>query len=156
MKNSLILIIAFFSFYTAAFADCPFCNQNVIDRQSVFETESYHVLLDYKPRVKGHLLVVPKRHVVKAHELTGQEWNELSQIIPKVFNVFENFLKTDQYIVLEKNGPKAYQEIPHVHFHLIPVHNQHWKEIFDVSPRQLSPAELEKEKELFGSYFKEI
>lgn len=149
----LILMMIFFS--SAAFADsCPFCSQKVIDNQLVFESENLYVLVDYKPRVKGHLLVVPKRHVVKAHELNGSEWSELGEITSKIFTVFEASLKTDQYMVLEKNGPRAYQEIPHVHFHFIPVHNQYWWEIFNFfSPRQLNAKELQDEVNLFRRYF---
>jgi histidine triad (HIT) family protein len=153
--SALILIIC--CFYATAFgAICPFCNERVIENQSVFETENFRVLIDYKPRVKGHLLAIPKRHVEKAHELNEDEWRELSLIFPAVFKVFEEFLKTDQYMVLEKNGPQAYQEIPHVHFHLIPVHGQHWKEIFDIPLRQLSPEELKREADLFRAYFQAV
>lgn len=103
MKIPTILSSVFISFCTAVFADfCPFCQQAIVDNQSVFESESFHVLVDYKPRVKGHLLVIPKRHVVKAHELSEKEWCELSMIIPKVIRVFETYLGTNQYVILEK------------------------------------------------------
>jgi histidine triad (HIT) family protein len=152
MKN-LILILVVCCFYATAYGLCPFCSQKILENQRVFETENFQVLIDYKPRVKGHLLAIPKRHVEKIHELNVEEWKELSVIFPAVFKVFEDHLKTDQCMVLEKNGPQAYQEVPHIHFHLIPVHGQHWKEIFDVNPRPLTPEELKQEAELFRAYF---
>lgn len=132
---------------------CAFCREEIIQKQSVFESESFYVLLDYEPRVKGHLLVVPKRHLVKAHELFQAEWAELSTLISKIVEVFSHVLSTDEYIILEKNGPRAFQNVPHVHFHLLPVISQTWGEIFDVVPERLSKEELEKEVVLVRSYF---
>lgn len=67
--------------------------------------------------------------------------------------VFTRVLHTDQYIILEKNGPDAFQDVPHVHFHLLPVTTQKWTEIFITDPKQLSKEELEEEIALFRLYF---
>ena len=155
----IVIAISFFianllNAATVSDADCcAFCNLKVIDKQSVFESEYFTVLLDYAPRMKGHLLAVPKRHVVKVHELFQEEWADLFNIIPNVVKVFSEFLATDEYIMIEKNGPRALQNVPHVHFHLLPVTNQKWAEIFDIVPRQLSQEEIKAEQKLFRSYF---
>ena len=113
MKSYSILALLFISFSTSAFGnDCPLCDEKIIKQQTVFETEYYVVLVDYMPRMKGHLLVVPKRHVFKAHELTGQEWQDLSVVIPKVVAVFKDFLGTDQYMILEKMVPRLTKKFP--------------------------------------------
>ena len=154
MKSYSILALLFISFSTSAFGnDCPLCDEKIIKQQTVFETEYYVVLVDYMPRMKGHLLVVPKRHVFKAHELTGQEWQDLSVVIPKVVAVFKDFLGTDQYMILEKNGPQAYQEIPHVHFHLLPFHSEKWMDVFNIKPKKLTTDELQAEVAAFRAYF---
>lgn len=145
-----------FSFFNAvlAHADCVFCRPKVVIEESVLEGAHLRVLVDIEPRVKGHLLVVPKRHVIKAHELFKKEWEELSMIIPKVVEVFSVHLGTDQYIIIEKNGPNAFQQIPHVHFQLIPVLSQKWADIFDIIPERLSPEEIEQEVNTFRNYFR--
>jgi diadenosine tetraphosphate (Ap4A) HIT family hydrolase len=130
---------------TTGFANCPFCDEDILERQSFYETDHLRVLVDFEPRVPGHLLIVPKRHVARADELLPEEWNELSVVIPKVVEIFRELLGTDQYILLEKNGPHAFQQIPHVHFHLLPVHGQHWKEIFGQVPSRLTAEELGSE-----------
>lgn len=157
MKVLIISILLTISFSTTAFGNlcpiCPFCIDTFIEEQSVFESESFNILVDYMPRVKGQLLVVPKRHVLKAHELTPQEWQELSVIIPKVVAVFNDFLGTDQYIILEKNGPNAFQDFPHVHFHIFPVHSESWEEIFNITPKPFDADELHNEVATFRDYF---
>lgn len=149
------------SFFTLSFFNidkfeakpCAFCRQEIIEKQAVFQSNYFSVLVDYAPRVKGHLLVIPQRHLAKAHELSKEEWAELSFIISKAVEVFSEILHTDQYIILEKNGPQAFQDVPHVHFHLFPVTTQTWAEIFDIVPKQLSREELEEEVALFRLYF---
>ncbi len=136
--------------------DCIFCNLEIVESQSVFEGEYLRILVDYAPRVKGHLLIFPKRHIVKAHEMSREEWEEFSIMIPKAVKFFSEYLNTDQYIVLEKNGPNAFQDIPHVHFHLFPVTNQRWAQIFDIEPKQLSLEDLKNEIETFRSYFLDL
>jgi len=156
MKSiTLILFLApfFLATDTARAKPCVFCNPEVIEAQSVFKTTHYVVLVDHEPRVKGHLLVVPKRHIARAHELTKEEWEELHLVIPKVVKVFSKVLNTDQYIILEKNGPKAFQQIPHVHFHLFPVTSQAWTAIFNIVPTRLSRADLKAQTTLYRSAF---
>lgn len=153
--RSIIFLLTLFILgaHTAEVKPCVFCNPEIIETQSVFSTTHFVILVDYEPRVKGHLLVVPKRHSARAHELTKEEWEELHLVIPKVVQVFSKVLHTDQYIILEKNGPNAFQQVPHVHFHLFPVTNQTWASIFDVVPTRLAPAELDAQITLFRSAF---
>lgn len=132
---------------------CVFCTEEFIETQSAFTSEYFRICPTLRPQMKGHLLVIPKRHIVKAHELTQEEWAELSVIMPKIVEVFSTHLQTDQYIIFEKNGPKAFQHIPHVHFHLMPITSQTWDEIFNVLMKDLSPEDLKKDVDLFRSYF---
>lgn len=148
-----IFFLAGAIFFTSTIFSCPFCDPQIIADQKVFESDTLYVLADYMPRVKGHLLIIPKRHVVRAEEMKDQEWKELGLTIQAVVKVFKESLGTDQYIILEKNGPKAFQEIPHVHFHLLPVVNETWKEIFFIAPRKLDPEELQQEVLFFIKYF---
>jgi diadenosine tetraphosphate (Ap4A) HIT family hydrolase len=147
----ITLILFFCSLFATAQA-CPFCDSAVIERQFLMESDKLVVLLDIAPIVKGHLLIIPKRHVVKAHELTSEEWQELSEIMPRIVMLFKKALDTDQYIILEKNGPKAYQHIPHVHFHLLPIKSQVGLEIFQHTHKNLSNEEFESQLNAFRAH----
>jgi diadenosine tetraphosphate (Ap4A) HIT family hydrolase len=150
-----VFLLSFLNFNTADAKVCVFCRQNVVEHQQVYSTQYFNVLIDYEPRVEGHLLVIPKRHMAKAHELLPEEWEELSLIIPKIAKVFATHLYADDYIILEKNGPNAFQQVPHVHFHLFPVTTQKWGEIFDIVPDEMSKDDLKEEVTRFRSYFSE-
>lgn len=157
MRTIILGLFLFASVNKNLLADidiCPFCNPKVLKSQVVFETNSLRVLVDYAPVLKGHLLVIPKRHIVKAHEMIKEEWEELSIVIPKIVDVFSEHLEATDYIILEKNGPRAFQDIPHVHFHLLPVGTQTWSDIFNIiARRQLKGLALEKEVLTFQGYF---
>lgn len=154
MNNLAIYILSISLLAAQACAkECVFCNPTITKSQKVLESQHFNVLLDYEPRVPGHLLVIPIRHITKAHELSRIEWSELADVIPKITKVFSEFLGTCDYIILEKNGRNAFQQVPHVHFHLFPVHSETWSEIFDIVPEQLSQEALEQQVALFREYF---
>jgi histidine triad (HIT) family protein len=155
MKYISIFVFTLFALQLNA-TPCAFCNPEIVKKQLVFETESFNILLDYAPQVPGHLLVIPKRHLAKAHELSRDEWSELSDIIPKAVKVFSEFLNTDDYIILEKNGRNAFQQVLHVHFHLFPMHSEKPSDIFDTVIEPLSPEDLHYQVGLFRSYFNQI
>ncbi len=153
MDRFTIFIVSTLLFASQANAKpCVFCNPEIVRDQSILESEHFSVVLDCEPRVPGHLLVIPKKHSAKAHELSRDEWAELSDIIPKIAKIFSEFLGTDDYIILEKNGRNAFQQVPHVHFHLFPVHSEAWSDIFDIVPSRLSREQLEQQLVLFREY----
>jgi len=100
---------------------CPLLDPQVIERQLVYESDYHHVLLDHRPIQPGHMLIVPKRAVRYAHELTDDEWTDLGRVTKKTIGVFKSFLQTEQYFILEKNGPDAGQTVDQVHFHIVPI-----------------------------------
>ncbi len=144
----LLLLAVLIEGYT-----CPFCRESVIELQTVYETDHFRVLIDYEPRVKGHLLAVTKRHIAMIDEMTQEEWTDLYQVVPHIARAFTERLGTDQYVVLEKNGRKAFQDIPHVHIHFFPIHEEKWGEVFDIIPRRLSPEEIAAEVAAFKKQF---
>ena len=160
LKLSILIFLSIATGLLAAVSlnakECIFCKTEVIENQSVFEGEYFSILLDSAPRVPGHLLVIPKRHVLKAHELSQNEWAEMPGLISKAVNFFSEFLRTDNYVILEKNGCKAFQQVPHIHFHLFPVHSEDWADIFDIVPDPLGQEDLEQQTFLFRKYFNEI
>ncbi len=159
MTSFRLAIALFFSIISLARAHsestfCAFCHPKIITAQFVDETTYFYIIIDHEPRVRGHLLIIPKRHVVKAHELTADEWKELSPIINRVAAVFSKQFGIDQYIFWEKNGPLAFQTVPHVHFHVVPATAPTWGDIFNIQPRRLSPEEVKDESLFFQRCFK--
>ena len=99
--------------------DCVFCKiiRREIPANIVYETENIIAFLDIYPLNKGHLLIVPKEHAAKLHEISN---NETLKEILIVAKDLAKALKVENYNILQNNGRIAHQDIMHVHFHLIP------------------------------------
>ena len=97
---------------------CPFCEKN-IDKKSIVKKGKTVIVFLSDPRlVKGHLLVVPRRHVEKLSELTKAEQEELFRTVieyqEKILSLFASGCDIRQnYRPFQKqNGLKVH----HLHF----------------------------------------
>ena len=88
--------------------------------QKVYENEHVLAFLDIRPLADGHTLVLPKRAVERFEQLTPAEAAELAQALQVVARKVLAVTGAPAYNILENNGREASQEVPHVHFHIIP------------------------------------
>jgi len=140
---------------------CAFCDPKVIERQAVLETENFRVLADYAPINYGHMLLVPKRHVERLDDLDPALGTELLILQRRVSRAFQQLLQTQDTTLIQKNGYAAGQSVPHVHFHLIPMHRHKWQTLAHLrvfmrilfGSRPSDPQELEKVVALFKAHF---
>lgn len=102
------------------FEECPFCMEEVIDAQKIFEDEHIVAMLTYKPIVEGHILVIPKRHVERYELLTEQEVLRVHDTIKKIHEISQKKHRSTSYLLVQKNGKEVRQTVPHLHFHYIP------------------------------------
>lgn len=100
----------------------PFCKQNVIDRQMVFEGKEINLLYNYAPIVlsedKLHFLIVPKRHRVGFSDLTETEYLEAMQLSQKLVSFYKD-KGYDIAYMFDKTGIEAGQTVPHWHEHIV-------------------------------------
>jgi histidine triad (HIT) family protein len=84
--------------------------------------ESAHALafLDINPLARGHTLVIPKRAVETLDELSPDEAAELGRAVCIVASRVRRVTRAAGYNILQNNGRVAGQEVPYVHFHIIP------------------------------------
>lgn len=101
--------------------NCPFCNPSVLRTQMVYREPGCMALIDYKPAVEGHVLVIPERHVERFEDLTTEEVVGMHSLIRKIDRAEKEIFGATGYILLEKNGREAGQSVPHVHFHYLPT-----------------------------------
>ncbi|KAI0345593.1 HIT-like protein [Trametopsis cervina] len=99
-------------------ASCIFCKiiKGEIPSYKLIETENVFSFLDIGPLSKGHALVIPKYHGEKLHEVPDEYLAETLPIAKKIALA----LGVENYNILQNNGRIAHQEVPHIHFHVIP------------------------------------
>lgn len=88
--------------------------------QRVFENEHVLAFLDVNPLAEGHALVIPKRPVARLEELPPELAAELGRQLPVIARKIMTATGATAYNILQNNGAPAGQEVPHVHFHIIP------------------------------------
>jgi histidine triad (HIT) family protein len=82
--------------------------------------EGWYAFLDIFPRRAGHTLVVPTRGVQRLGDLTAEERSGLMDGVCEVQQRLGRHFATTDFTVCLHDGPLAGQEVPHVHFHVIP------------------------------------
>ena len=114
---------------------CIFCKivKGEIPAKILYEDEKTLAFLDISPRSKGHTLVIPKEHYETFEELPEEVAIDLIKTIKKVIKRLKS-LNPDGYNILNNNRPVAGQEVPHVHFHIIPRYKGEKEEVIKLSP----------------------
>lgn len=95
--------------------DCIFCKivKGEMPSYNVYEDDAYLAFMDVFPRVKGHILVVPKEHYRFVYDVPdfGGYWEIAKKIGLKV----QETIKSD-YVSYITMG----EEVPHAHIHILP------------------------------------
>jgi histidine triad (HIT) family protein len=103
---------------------CIFCSiiKGELPASIVFEDDQILAIMDIQPINTGHVLVMPKTCYQLLHHLPAS----LAQKLFDTVAVVEKALWETEDIVcegtniLQNNGRSAWQEVNHVHFHIIP------------------------------------
>lgn len=101
---------------------CLFCKiiAGEIPAYKVYEDEKVLAFLDIEPVNPGHILVIPKKHVANLEEISEEDLMAVIVVVKKMGKLLKEKLAYEGYNVNENNDPVADQEIPHLHFHVIP------------------------------------
>lgn len=101
--------------------DCIFCkiSKGEIPCNKVYEDEEILAFRDINPIAPVHILVIPKKHIKSAAELSEDD----EALIGKMFTVIKNIAKENHlesgYRIVNNCGEDGGQEVPHLHFHLL-------------------------------------
>ena len=101
--------------------DCIFCkivNGN-IKPEIIAESTNFISFLDVHPIIKGHCLIVSKRHIKTIMELNDDEAKEIGLMQRDVSKKLKDTLDCD-ITIANSNGEWASQSIDHFHIHIIP------------------------------------
>ena len=102
--------------------DCIFCKivHGEIPCTSVFESEELIAFLDISPVNKGHTLLVPKAHMETLFDMPDDIGQTLLAAMKQVGTAVMEATGAKGLNVVQNNYPAAGQQVPHVHWHLIP------------------------------------
>ncbi len=101
--------------------DCIFCSiiAKTIPAKILSETSHSLALLDAFPLARGHVLVLPKRHLQKIQDLELVENTDLFALVQSMTTRVDSAMTGSSLIAIH-NGKDAGQDIPHLHAHIVP------------------------------------
>ncbi|MBD3406786.1 MAG: HIT domain-containing protein [Candidatus Lokiarchaeota archaeon] len=102
--------------------ECLFCKiiQGEIPSTKVFEDDKVLAFMDIYPVSEGHCLLIPKDHYANMFDVDKDVLAHLSKRLADLTRMVNRAFKPDGVLNTVANGPGAGQEIPHLHFHVIP------------------------------------
>ena len=103
-------------------SNCIFCKiaNGEIPSKTLYEDDSFRVILDISPASKGHAIILPKNHAANLYELPDEDASKIMVVAKKVATALKNVLHCDGMNILQNNGEAAGQTVFHLHVHLIP------------------------------------
>lgn len=103
---------------------CIFCQitKKELPASVVFENEQVIAIMDIQPINEGHIVVLPKYCYQFLYQLPSKLSQELFRVVTEIEKTLWNIegLLCEGTNILQNNGRCAWQEINHVHFHIIP------------------------------------
>ena len=100
--------------------DCVFCGivAGVVDADVVLETDDLMAFLDRRPVFKGHVLLVPREHVVTLPDLPGPLRDPFLAAGQRLATAMVEGLGAQGSFVALNNTVS--QSVPHLHLHVVP------------------------------------
>ncbi len=90
----------------------------------LYEDDYVLAFLDASPLSFGHTLVISKEPAETLDQLSDESAAALGKVLPRIARAVQQASGTQEYNVLQNNGPGAHQAVMHLHFHIIPKPNR--------------------------------
>ena len=95
---------------------CELCSR----QEALLENTLAYVRHDNNSLSRGHVLVVPKRHVASFFDMTGEEQSAVLALLSEIQRSIQKQHSPDGYNIGVNVGKAGGQSRMHVHLHLIP------------------------------------
>ena len=102
--------------------NCVFCKivKGDIPSYKVYEDNYTYAFMDIANDVDGHILVIPKNHVVNVLDSDNETLHHVLDTVKLISNKLVENCGYDGVNVLNASGEAANQTVFHLHFHIIP------------------------------------
>jgi diadenosine tetraphosphate (Ap4A) HIT family hydrolase len=97
-------------------AACELCGPVEV----VTENELAYVRYDNNSLSRGHVLVIPRRHVASFFDMTSEEQTAVLGLLNQAYRLIQENHRADGYNIGVNIGKAGGQSRMHVHVHLIP------------------------------------
>ena len=108
--------------------DCLFCKiiSGEVPSTEIYEDENVYAFADIDPQATFHAVIVPKKHISSAAEITGQNSDLIAKIFEAVAKIAKQENLADGFRVVTNCGKDGGQTVGHLHFHMLARRYLQW------------------------------
>ena len=108
--------------------DCIFCKiaTGEIPSTKVYEDGSVLAFRDLDPQAPTHVLIIPKRHIGSAAEITPENSSLVAHIFEVAAKLAADLGLTNGFRIVNNCGADGMQSVQHLHFHLLGGKQMGW------------------------------
>ena len=101
--------------------DCIFCKiaNGEIPSTKVYEDDLVVAFNDLEPQAPTHILVIPKKHITSAADITEENSAVIAHIFEVIAKLSQELKLENGFRVVNNCGDSAGQTVKHIHFHLL-------------------------------------
>lgn len=102
-------------------SDCIFCKiiAGEIPAETLYSDDEVVVFRDINPQAPVHFLLVPKRHIPMPRDVSAADEAVMGRLFTIAAKIADQEGVADNYRIILNNGPKAGQEVFHIHMHIL-------------------------------------
>ncbi len=100
--------------------ECVFCSKTTLKFEKFYEDENFTAIYNIRPVVKGHCLIIPKRHIESMLEMNEKEREDFISFSNKAIFIALKYANASDFDFLLQMGENAGQSVKHMHFHILP------------------------------------
>jgi len=100
--------------------NCRFCEIIKKKEDMVFENELIYVMINQNPYKEGHILILPKKHVIDPRELDKKTREKLYDTLNFMLEVLGETYETNSFNIGCNICPPAGSTYEHLHFQMVP------------------------------------
>lgn len=93
----------------------------LVNNQVFYKSKYTYALVNIKPLVPGHVLIVPLRtNILRFSDLSLEESQDYMLTLQLIHKFIIHVYKADSLNIAIQDGPESGQSVPHLHTHIIP------------------------------------
>ena len=108
--------------------DCLFCKliNGDIPSTKVYEDDMVYAFNDIDPKAPFHVIVIPKKHITSAADITNENSSYISAIFEAIAKIAKENNLEKGFRVVNNCGEDGGQTVGHIHSHLLARRNLAW------------------------------
>lgn len=99
---------------------CDFCKiaRHEMVANIVYEDENIMAIMDYEPINEGHILIIPKEHLLDIDEMPDKLLYSMLDLSKRIVSALKKTYSPNGYTIMQNGG--EFNDLGHYHLHVFP------------------------------------